>query len=96
MRIRPLNDRVVVMPLEELAKSAGGIVIPDTAAQKPVRGEVVAVGRGKRLKDGSLRALDVKTGDKVLYGEYAGDRVKVRGEELIVMREDDIVGILED
>jgi chaperonin GroES len=96
MRIRPLNDRVVVKPLEELSRTAGGIVIPDTAAQKPVRGEVLAAGRGVRLKDGSLRALEVKTGDKVLFGEYAGHKVKVLGEELIVMREDDVIGIVED
>jgi chaperonin GroES len=83
MRIRPLNDRVVVKPLEELARTAGGIVIP------------VAAGRGVRLKDGSLRPLEVKTGDKLLFGEYAGHKVKVRGEELIVMREDDIIGILD-
>jgi chaperonin GroES len=96
MRIRPLNDRVVVKPLEELSRTAGGIVIPDTAAQKPVRGEVVAAGPGKRLKDGSLRPLEIKPGDKVLFGEYAGQRVKVHGEEFLVMREDDLLGIVED
>jgi chaperonin GroES len=96
MRIRPLNDRVVVKPLEELSRTAGGIVIPDTAAQKPVRGEVLAAGPGKRLKDGSLRALEVKPGDEVLFGEYAGQRVQVHGEELIVMHEDDLIGILDD
>jgi chaperonin GroES len=96
MRIRALNDRVVVKPLEELVRTAGGIVIPDTAAQKPVRGEVVAAGPGKRLKDGSLRALEIKPGDKVLFGEYAGQRVKVHGEEFLVIREDDLLGIVED
>lgn len=95
MRIRPLIDRVVVKPLEELATTSGGIVIPDSAAQKPVRGEVIAVGTGKRMKDGSLRPLDVKTGDKVLFGDHTGNKVKVRGEELIVMREDDIFGIVD-
>jgi chaperonin GroES len=96
MRIRALNDRVVVKPLEELVRTAGGIVIPDTAAQKPVRGEAVAAGPGKRLKDGSLRALEIKPGDKVLFCEYAGQRVKVHGEEFLVIREDDLLGIVED
>jgi chaperonin GroES len=96
MKIRPLHDRIVVKPLEELARTAAGLVIPDTAAQKPVRGEVLAAGRGKRSKDGSLRPLDVKPGDKVLFGEYAGQRVRIHGEEILVLREDDVMGICED
>jgi chaperonin GroES len=96
MKIRPLHDRIVVKPLEELARTAAGLVIPDTAAQKPVRGEVIAAGKGKRLKDGSLSALDVKAGDQVLFGEYAGQRVRIRGEEILVLREDDVMGICED
>lgn len=96
MKIRPLHDRIVVKPLEELARTAAGLVIPDTATQNPVRGEVLAVGKGKRLKDGGLRPLDVNAGDKVLFGEYAGQRVQVYGEELLVLREDDVVGVLED
>lgn len=96
MKIRPLHDRVVVKRLEERQQTAAGIVIPDTAAQKPVEGEVVAAGSGKRLKDGTLRALDVKVGDKGVFAEHAGDVVKVRGEEFLVIREDDLVGVVEE
>ncbi|MGD2082774.1 MAG: co-chaperone GroES [Chromatiales bacterium] len=95
MKVRPLHDRVVVRRLEEERTSAGGIVIPDTAAEKPVRGEVVAVGNGKILDSGELRPLDVKSGDKVLFGKYSGTEVKLDGEELLVMREDDIMAVLE-
>ena len=95
MNIRPLHDRVLVRRLEEDKKTPGGIVIPDTAAEKPMQGEVVAVGNGKLLDNGELRALDVKAGDKILFGKYSGTEVKVNGEELIVMREDDIMGIVE-
>jgi chaperonin GroES len=96
MKIRPLHDRVIIRRLEEERKSAGGIVIPDTAAEKPVRGEVIAVGNGKILDNGDVRHLDVKIGNKVLFGKYSGTEVKVEGEDLVVMREDDIMAILED
>lgn len=95
MKVRPLHDRVIVRRLDEERKTAGGIVIPDSAAEKPVRGEVVAVGKGKILDNGDVRALDVKVGDQVLYGKYSGTEVKVDGQELLVMREDDIMAILE-
>jgi len=95
MKIRPLHDRVVVRRLEEDRTSPGGIVIPDSAAEKPVRGEVVSVGNGKLLDNGELRPLDVKSGDKVLFGKYSGTEVKIDGEELVVMREDDIMAVLE-
>ncbi len=96
MNIRPLNDRVIVKRLEEERTSPGGIVIPDTAAEKPIRGEVLAVGKGKNLDNGDVRTLAVKVGDKVLFGKYAGTEVKVDGEEILVMREDDIIAVLED
>ena len=95
MKIRPLHDRVIVKRLEEERVSAGGIVIPDTAAEKPVQGKVVAVGKGKILEDGSIRALDVKVGDKILFGKYSGTEVKVDGDELVVMREEDVMAIIE-
>jgi len=95
MKIRPLHDRVIVRRLEEERKTAGGIVIPDTAAEKPIRGEVIAVGNGKILDNGDVRPLDVKVGNKVLFGKYSGTEVKVDGEELVVMREDDIMAVLE-
>ena len=95
MKIRPLYDRVVVRRMEEETTTPGGIVLPDTAAENPMQGEVVAVGRGKALDNGEFRALDVKVGDKVLFGKYAGTEVKVDGEELLVMREDDLLGIIE-
>ena len=95
MRIRPLHDRVLVKRLEIEHQTASGIVIPDTAAEKPDQGKVVAVGAGELLKDGKLRLLDVKVGDKVLFGKYAGQAVKVKGEELLVMREDDIIAVVE-
>ena len=95
MKIRPLHDRVVVKRLEEERKSAGGIVIPDNAAEKPDQGEVLAVGNGKILEDGKVRPLDVKVGDKILFGKYSGTEVKVGNEELLVMREEDIMGVVE-
>jgi len=95
MNIRPLHDRVLVRRIEDEAKSAGGILIPDNAKEKPSRGEILAVGNGKHLDNGEVRALEVKVGDKVLFGKYSGNEVKVEGEELLVMREDDIVGIIE-
>lgn len=95
MNIRPLHDRVMVRRLEEERKSAGGIVIPDTAKEKPIQGEIVAVGKGKILENGDVRPLDVKVGDKVLFGKYAGTEVKVGNEELLVMREEDVVAIID-
>ena len=95
MKMRPLHDRVIIRRLEEERKTAGGIVIPDTAAEKPIQGEVVAVGNGKVMDNGDLRSLEVKVGDKVLFGKYAGTEVKVEGEDLVVMREDDIMAVLE-
>ena len=94
MKIRPLHDRVVVKRVEEETKTAGGIVLPGSAAEKPSEGEVLAVGSGKALDNGQIRALEVKVGDKVLFGKYSGTEVKVDGEQYIVMREEDIMGIL--
>ena len=95
MKIRPLHDRVVIRRKEEERLSPGGIVIPDTAREKPVRGEVLAVGNGKILEDGRTIPLDVKVGDEVLFGKYSGNEIKVDGEELVVMREDDIMAIFD-
>ncbi|HQW19044.1 MAG TPA: co-chaperone GroES [Rhodocyclaceae bacterium] len=95
MKIRPLHDRVIVKRLEEERKTASGIVIPDTAAEKPDQGEIKAVGTGKVLDDGKVRKLEVKVGDRVLFGKYSGQTVKVDGEELLVMREEDIMGVVE-
>jgi chaperonin GroES len=95
MKIRPLHDRVIVKRLEEERVSAGGIVIPDSAAEKPVQGKVVAVGKGKILEDGNVRPLDVKVGDKILFGKYSGTEVKVDGDDLVVMREEDVMAIIE-
>ncbi len=95
MNIRPLHDRVVVRRVEDERKSPGGIVIPDTAAEKPMQGEVLAVGNGKIQDDGSVRPLDVKVGDKVLFGKYAGTEFRQNGEEVLMMREDDIMGVIE-
>lgn len=95
MKIRPLHDRVVIKRMEEENTSPGGIVIPDTAAEKPVRGEVVAVGKGKILESGDVRPLDLKTGDKILFGKYSGTEVKVDGEDYLVMREDDVMAVIE-
>jgi chaperonin GroES len=95
MKLRPLHDRVIVKRLEEEKKSAGGIIIPDNAAEKPVRGKVIAVGPGKRGDDGRLMPMDLKVGDVVLFGKYSGSEVKVDGDELVCMREDDIMGVFE-
>ena len=95
MNIRPLHDRVIVKRIEEEKRSAGGIVIPDTAAEKPDQGEIVAVGKGKKDEQGKVIPLDVKPGDKVLFGKYSGQTVRVKGEELLVMREEDIMGVVE-
>ncbi|KAA6186362.1 co-chaperone GroES [Thiohalocapsa marina] len=95
MNIRPLHDRVVVRRMEEERTSAGGIVIPDSATEKPIQGEVIAVGNGKIMDNGDQRALDVKVGDRVLFGKYSGTEVKLDGEEVLVMREDDIMGVIE-
>ncbi|MDI3259387.1 MAG: co-chaperone GroES [Sinobacteraceae bacterium] len=94
MKLRPLHDRVVVKRLEEEKKSAGGILIPDTAAEKPLKAQVIAVGPGKRTDDGKIHAPDVKVGDNVLIGKYSGTEVKVDGEELVVLREDDILAVM--
>lgn len=95
MSLRPLHDRVIVRRMEEERTSAGGIVIPDSATEKPSKGEVIATGNGKILESGEVRALDVKVGDKVLFGKYSGNEVKVDGEELLVMREEDIMAVIE-
>lgn len=95
MNIRPLHDRVVVRRLDEETMSAGGIVLPDTASEKPSQGEVLAVGPGKALDDGKIRAPDVKVGDKVIFGQYGGSTVKVDGEELLILQESEIFGVLE-
>jgi chaperonin GroES len=94
MNIRPLHDRVIVTRLEEARKTASGIVIPDTAAEKPETGEVIAFGNGKIQEDGTVRPLDVKKGDKILFGKYSGQTVKVEGAEYLVMREEDIMGVI--
>jgi len=95
MKIRPLHDRVIVKREEEEKKSQGGIIIPDTATEKPIFGKVVAVGKGKILESGEIRPLDVKVGDKILFGKYSGTEVKMDGDELVVMREEDIMAVVE-
>lgn len=95
MKIRPLHDRVVIKRIEAERTTASGIVIPDSAGEKPDQGEVIAVGNGKILEDGSVRALDVKVGDRVLFGKYAGQSVKIDGQEVLVSREEDILGVIE-
>jgi chaperonin GroES len=95
MNIKPLHDRVIVQRIEEEEKTKGGIIIPDTAKEKPVEGKVVAVGEGKILEDGKRQPLEVKKGDKVLFGKYAGTDIKIDGEEHLIMREDDIIAIVE-
>jgi chaperonin GroES len=94
MKIRPLHDRVVVKRMEEERTSAGGIVIPDSAAEKPMKGEVIAVGNGKISESGEVRALDVKVGDQVLFGKYSGTEIKIEGQEVLIMREEDILGVI--
>ena len=95
VKIHPLHDRVVIERMEEERTSAGGIVIPDTAAEKPIRGKVMAVGKGKTLDNGNVNALSVKVGDVVLFGKYAGTEVKVSGKEYVIMREDDILAVIQ-
>ncbi len=95
MKMRPLHDRVIIRRMEEETLSAGGIVIPDSAAEKPIRGEVIAIGKGKLLENGDLRPVDLTVGDRVLFGKYSGTEVKIDGEELLVMREEDIMAVLE-
>ena len=95
MKIRPLQDRVIVQRVEEEEKTKGGIIIPDTAKEKPQEGKVIAVGKGKVGDDGKLMPLDVKAGDRILFGKYSGTEVKLDGEEFLIMREDDILGVLE-
>jgi chaperonin GroES len=95
MKIRPLHDRVIVKRMEEERKTASGIVIPDSATEKPDQGEVIAVGPGKKDESGKTIAMDVKVGDRVLFGKYAGQGVKIEGEEVLVMREEDIMGVIE-
>jgi chaperonin GroES len=94
-KIRPLQDRVIIKRVKEEEKSKGGIIIPDTAKEKPIEGEVIAVGNGKVQEDGTVRKLDVKVGDRVLFGKYSGTEVKIDGEERLIIREDDILGVLE-
>ena len=95
MNIRPLHDRVIIRRMEEERTSPGGIVIPDSATEKPIKGEVIAVGNGRLLDNGETRALDLKAGDKVLFGKYSGTEVKVDGEDLLVMKEDDVMAVIE-
>jgi chaperonin GroES len=95
MKIRPLHDRVIVKRLDEDRTSPGGIVIPDTAAEKPMQGKVVAVGKGKILENGEVRPCDIKVGDQILFGKYSGAEVKFAGDELVVMREEDVMAVIE-
>ena len=95
MNLRPLNDRVVVKRMEEEQKTAGGIIIPDTAKEKPIQGEILAAGNGRIMEDGTRRALDVKAGDRILFSKYAGTDITVEGQEVLIMREDDILAIIE-
>ena len=95
MKFRPLHDRVVIRRIEQEARSAGGVIIPDTVKEKPMEGEVVAVGSGTRSEDGTLTPLDVKAGDRILFGKWSGTEVKMDGEELLIMKESDILGIIE-
>jgi chaperonin GroES len=95
MKIRPLQDRVIVKRVEDEEKTKGGIIIPDTAKEKPVEGKVIAVGAGKVLEDGKKQPLELKEGDRVLFGKYAGTEIKIDGEEHLIMREDDVLGIVD-
>ncbi len=96
MKIRPLQDRIIVRRLEGEEKTKGGIIIPDTAKEKPIEGKVIAAGNGKVLEDGKVRPLDIKAGDRVLFSKYAGTEIKLDGEEHLIMREEDILGVIED
>ena len=95
MKIRPLNDRIIVERMEEETKTAGGLIIPDTAKEKPQQGKIIAAGKGKKTEDGKVLPLDVKVGDKVLFGKYAGTEIKIEGKEYLMMREEDILGVVE-
>jgi chaperonin GroES len=95
MKIRPLQDRIIVKRVQEEEKTKGGIIIPDTAKEKPIEGKVIAVGNGKVQEDGKVRPLDVKAGDRILFSKYAGTEIKIDGEEHLIMREDDILGVIE-
>ena len=95
MNVRPLQDRILVRRVEEVEKTRGGIIIPDSAKERPLEGKVIAVGSGKRLEDGTLVSLDVKAGDRILFGKYAGTEIKVEGKEYLMMREDDVLGVVE-
>ena len=95
MKFRPLQDRILVKRIEKEEKTSGGIIIPDSAKEKPQEGEVVAVGNGKRLDDGKLQSLDVKKGDRILFGKYSGSEIKIDGEEHLILREDEVLGVLE-
>ncbi|MFO8048199.1 MAG: co-chaperone GroES [Desulfosudaceae bacterium] len=95
MKFRPLHDRILVQRVEEETKTKGGIIIPDTAKEKPIEGKVIAVGKGRIGEDGKVLELDIKKGDRVLFGKYGGTEVKIDGEEYLIMREDDVLGILE-
>jgi chaperonin GroES len=95
MDIRPLHDRIIVERLEEETKTAGGIIIPDTAKEKPQQGKVIAVGKGKKTEEGKILPLDVKVGDKILFGKYAGTEIKIEGKEFLMMREEDVLGVIE-
>ena len=96
MKFRPLHDRVLVRRIEQEQKSAGGVIIPDTAQEKPMEGEIVAAGSGSRRDDGSIVPLEVKTGDRILFGKWSGTEVKIDGEELLIMKESDLLGVIED
>jgi chaperonin GroES len=95
MKVRPLHDRIIVKRLEGEEKTKGGIIIPDTAKEKPIEGKVVAVGNGKRLEDGSVRPLEVRAGDRILFGKYSGTDIKIDGEEHLILREDDVLAVIE-
>jgi chaperonin GroES len=95
MDIRPLHDRIIVERLEEETKTAGGLIIPDTAKEKPQQGKIIAVGKGKKTEDGKVLPLDVKVGDKILFGKYAGTEIKIEGKEFLMMREEDVLGVIE-
>jgi len=95
MKVRPLQDRIIVERLEEETKTAGGLIIPDTAKEKPQQGKVIAVGKGKKTEDGKVLPLDVKAGDKILFGKYSGTEIKIDGKEYLMMREEDVLGVIE-
>jgi chaperonin GroES len=96
MSIRPLHDRIIVKRLEEETRTKGGIIIPDTAKEKPLEGQVIAVGNGRIMEDGKVRPMDIKKGDRILFGKYAGTEIKVEGEEHLILREDDVLAVIEN